>query len=81
MLVLTRKKGESIMIGDNIEIVVLEQSGETVRIGIRAPKEVSVYRREVYEAIQASNKEASTQKITAQALKDIFQKSMKNEDK
>jgi carbon storage regulator len=81
MLVLTRKKGESIMIGENIEIVVLEQNGETVRIGIRAPKDVAVYRREVYEAIQQSNKQATARMIMPQDLQAIFQKTKKNEEK
>ena len=52
MLVLTRKVGQSIVIGDEIEVVVLEVRGEQVRVGIRAPKNVSVHRKEVYEQIQ-----------------------------
>ena len=52
MLVLTRKIGQSIVIGDDIEVVVLEVRGEQVRIGIRAPKTVSVHRKEIYEQIQ-----------------------------
>jgi len=55
MLVLTRKKGQSIMIGDDVEISVVEVNGDAVRIGIRAPKDVSIYRREIYEAIQEEN--------------------------
>ena len=58
MLVLARKKGESIMIGDHIEIVVLGTEGDTVRVGIRAPKHVEVFRKEIYLTIQESNKEA-----------------------
>ena len=58
MLALTRKKGESIIIGDNIEIVVLSTSGEQVRIGILAPKNITVHRKEVFEQIQNENKEA-----------------------
>ena len=53
MLVLTRKKHQSIMIGDNIEISVLDVIGDKVRIGIQAPREVSVFRKEVFLAIQA----------------------------
>ncbi|MNW38018.1 hypothetical protein D3C74_150750 [compost metagenome] len=56
MLVLSRKKGESIIIEDNIEITVLSVEGETVRIGISAPKNVDIYRKEVYLSIQESNK-------------------------
>lgn len=51
MLVLTRKLGQSIKIGDDVEIVVLEVRGEQVRIGIRAPKTVAVHRKEVYDQI------------------------------
>ena len=59
MLVLTRKVHQSIVIGDEIEVVVLEVRGEQVRIGIRAPKNVSVHRKEVYEQILDENKGAS----------------------
>jgi len=51
MLVLTRKIGQSIVIGDDVEVVVLEVRGEQVRVGIRAPKDVSVHRKEIYEQI------------------------------
>ncbi len=59
MLVLTRKKGEAIMIGNDIEVVVLGSEGETMKIGINAPKHVNIFRKEVYLAIQESNREAS----------------------
>lgn len=62
MLVLSRRKGESIMISDTIEIVVLETEGETVKLGIKAPKNVEIHRKEVYMAIQESNREASSDK-------------------
>ena len=52
MLVLSRKKNESIIISDNITVTVIEIRGDKVRLGIEAPKDVSVHRREVYEAIQ-----------------------------
>jgi carbon storage regulator len=52
MLVLSRKKNESIIINDNIIITVVEIRGDKVRLGIEAPKEVTVHRREVYEAIR-----------------------------
>jgi carbon storage regulator len=58
MLVLTRKKGESIMIGDQIELVVLGTEGDAVKLGIKAPKQVEIYRKEVYEAIRESNRQA-----------------------
>ena len=52
MLVLSRKKNESIVINDNITIVVVEIRGDKVRLGVEAPKEVPIHRREVYDAIQ-----------------------------
>lgn len=55
MLVLSRKKNESIVINDNITIVVVEIRGDKVRLGVEAPKEVPVHRREVYEAIKRSS--------------------------
>ena len=57
MLALTRKKGESLMINNNIEITVLEVRGDQVKLGIQAPKEVPVYRKEVYLQIQEENAE------------------------
>ncbi|MEY9979966.1 carbon storage regulator CsrA [Lysinibacillus sp. RC79] len=58
MLVLSRKKDESIMIGDHIEIKILAVEGEQIKLGIVAPRTVKVHRSEVFEAIQAQNKEA-----------------------
>ena len=55
MLVLTRKVNQSIMIGDDIEVIVLEVRGEQVRLGIKAPRTVTVHRREIYDAIQQEN--------------------------
>ncbi len=51
MLVLTRKVGQSIVIKDDIEVVILEVRGEQVRVGIRAPKDISVHRKEIYDQI------------------------------
>lgn len=59
MLILTRKHNESIMVGDNIEIVVLEIKGDQIKLGVQAPKNVKVYRGEVYKEIQGENKEAA----------------------
>lgn len=67
MLVLTRKVNQSIVIGDEIEVVVLEVRGEQVRIGVRAPKSISVHRKEVYEQIRQENliaASASTDDLT-----------------
>jgi len=58
MLVLSRKKDESIMIGDQIELKILSVDGDQVKLGIVAPKDVKVYRSEVYESIQQQNKES-----------------------
>ncbi len=58
MLALSRKKNEALVINNNIEITVLEIKGEQVKLGISAPKEVPVYRKEVYIQIQEANKEA-----------------------
>lgn len=55
MLVLSRKKNESIIINDNIIVTVIEIRGDKIRLGIEAPKDVSVHRREVYEAIHGSD--------------------------
>lgn len=60
MLVLTRKKNESIIIGDNIEVCVIEVSGDQVRLGIKAPKSVTVHRKEVYSEILEENKKAAS---------------------
>ena len=59
MLVLTRKINQSIIIGDKIEVSVLEIRGEQVRIGITAPRSISVHRKEIFDQIQSENKAAS----------------------
>ncbi|WP_426333570.1 carbon storage regulator CsrA [Paenibacillus silvae] len=59
MLVLSRKKGESIILQDNIEVTVLAVEGDTVRIGISAPKQIDIFRKEVYESIQEANRESA----------------------
>jgi carbon storage regulator len=56
MLVLSRKKNESIVINDNITVTVIEIRGDKVRLGIEAPKDVTVHRREVYDAIHAQDR-------------------------
>jgi carbon storage regulator len=72
MLALSRKTNESIMIGNDIEITVLEVKGDQVKIGISAPKSVPIYRKEIYLQIQESNKEASETLISDETLKDLF---------
>ena len=59
MLVLTRKPGEKIFIGDNVSLTVVEVKGDSVRIAVDAPREVKIYRGEIYEAIIAENKAAA----------------------
>ena len=58
MLALSRKKNEAIIINNNVEITILEVKGDQVKVGITAPREVPVYRKEVYLQIQEANKEA-----------------------
>lgn len=64
MLILARKKNESIMINDNIEISIVEIKGESVKIGINAPNSVKIYRQEVYVAIQKENQAALNSVVT-----------------
>lgn len=58
MLVLSRKKGETIVIQDQIELTILSVDGDTVKVGISAPKHVDIFRKEVYLSIQESNRES-----------------------
>ncbi|AZN38523.1 carbon storage regulator CsrA [Paenibacillus albus] len=70
MLVLSRKKGESVIIQDNIEITILEVNAETVKIGFKAPRDIEILRKEVYAMIEQTNKESAIQNVNIQALKD-----------
>ena len=69
MLALTRKKGESIIIGDNIEVMLLGINGEQIKLGVIAPRSVPVYRKEIYAQIQNENKAAIN--ISTDSLKDL----------
>ena len=71
MLALTRKKGESIVINNNIEISVLEIRGDQIKIGISASKDVPIYRKEVYLQIQEETKEAMNVE-GLEALENLF---------
>lgn len=59
MLVLSRKKGETIIVGDNIEVCIIDIQGDNVRVGIKAPREVSVFRKEIFEEIKRENLKAA----------------------
>ncbi len=72
MLALSRKSGESVMIGNDIEITVLEIKGDQAKIGIQAPKSVPIYRKELYVQITEANKEAASQDGAAENLKQLF---------
>ena len=71
MLALSRKKNETIVINNDVEITILDIKGDQVKIGITAPKSVPVYRKEVYIQIQEANKAAS-QSEGLEALKNLF---------
>ena len=71
MLALSRKQGESIVIGNNIEITVLETKGDQVKIGISAPKSVPVYRKEIYAQIQEQNRVAVAN-LDVESLKKLL---------
>lgn len=71
MLALTRKKSESLVINNNIEVTILEIRGDQIKLGISAPRDVSIYRKEVYLQIQEENK-AALETNNAEALKNLF---------
>ncbi len=72
MLALSRKLNESIMLGNDIEITILEIKGDQVKIGIKAPKSVPIYRNEIYLQIQESNKEAIDGGVSLEAISKLF---------
>lgn len=72
MLALSRKKNEAIVINNNIEVTILEVKGDQVKVGVTAPKEVPIYRKEVYEQIQNANREAVSVE-GMEALKNLSQ--------
>ncbi|HNY26275.1 MAG TPA: carbon storage regulator CsrA [Candidatus Sumerlaeota bacterium] len=75
MLILTRKSGETIRIGDNIAISVIDIRGNQVRLGITAPRNVSVHRQEVYEQIEEQNTQAAqVQALDKARVQDLWQK-------
>jgi carbon storage regulator len=78
MLVLTRKKGQSIVVNDNIEITILDIQGDQIRIGIEAPKNISIHRKEVYLEIQEENRKAAESKAVSSAALDEILKLKKS---
>ncbi|BCJ53832.1 carbon storage regulator [Actinoplanes sp. NBRC 14428] len=73
MLVLTRRAGESVIIGDDVVVTVLEARGDVIRIGIKAPRDVQVHREEVYNELKAANREAASPDDDAvQAVSDML---------
>lgn len=72
MLIITRKKGESLMIGDDIEIVISKIDDGSVKIGIKAPKDITILRKELFEEVEKENKEAT--KIDINMLENIKRK-------
>lgn len=73
MLALTRKVNESIVIGNEVEISILEIKGDQVKLGISAPKSVPIYRKEIYLQIQQANKESADSTASLDELKKFFQ--------
>ena len=71
MLVLARRLNESIMIGDDIEIVVIDIKGDQVKLGIRAPRRVAVHRKEIYEDIKSENIAAVDSRVRPDELKEL----------
>ena len=71
MLALTRKKGESLVLNHDIEVTVLEIRGDQVKLGVKAPRQVPVYRKEVYLQIQKEN-EAAASVVNLEALKKLL---------
>lgn len=77
MLVLNRKPNQSIMIGEDIEVVILEVKGDNVKIGLKAPRNVPVFRQELLAELKAENQRAASQaspEAAAQLLKQAFPK-------
>lgn len=74
LLVITRKKGESILIGDDIEISISKIEEGSVKIAINAPREMTILRKELYEEVQNENKEATKMNVSIDVLKNLGKK-------
>ena len=81
MLVLSRKIKEALVIGDNIKITILDVEGDTIKLGIDAPREVRIYRQEVFDAIQETNRLAAQAEVESlDVLARKVEKSQVNKD-
>jgi carbon storage regulator len=82
MLVLARRINESIIIGDDIEIVVIDIKGDQVKLGVKAPKKITVHRKEIYDEIRQENISALNARFKPESLRDLsdFLKDPKDDD-
>lgn len=82
MLVLTRKIGQSLIIGDDVEVTIVEIRGEQVRLSIKAPLEIPIHRKEVYELIQQENQEAALlpSEVRLENIMELWQGKNSQED-
>lgn len=76
MLVLSRKINQSVMIGDDIEIILLETKGDTAKIGIVAPRDVKVFRQEIYQAIKAENQKSAQVGLAIDAASELLKNAL-----
>ncbi len=81
MLVLARKLNESIMIGDDIEVVVIDIKGDQVKLGIKAPRKVTVHRKEIYQEIKQENIAAISSEFDPSTLRDLSDLFKKDKNK
>ncbi len=78
MLVLARKTNQSIIINNSIEVIVIDIKGDQIKLGINAPRDIKIYRKEVYEEIEKQNKAAISEQINLNALDGLFKKDKEN---
>ena len=78
MLVLSRKKGQSIMVGSDIEISIVDIQGDQIRLGIDAPRNIAIHRKEVFEEIIKENKQAASVALDPELIKTIKIRSIEN---